>query len=291
MDMKKIAITTDTNSGMIPHEQDDKGIFVLPMPFVVDGESLLDRVDLSLDDFYAKLIGGSKVSTSQPSAADVSEFWTEILKEYDEIVHIPTSSFLSAACSTAQALSAEFGGKVRVVDNHAISVALRASVINAATLRDKGLSTEEIATALEQANNDYSIYFSLQGMEYLKRGGRISAAAAAIGSILKLRPVLHLNDGKLEKFATPRTAVKAKEIMKAALADDLKNRFKEYYEKGEMCLVFAHAHNPEEVEEFKAEITKLYPNLTVLLSDEISLSVACHTGPGTLGIGCVRLVK
>ena len=216
MDMKKIAITTDTNSGMIPHEQDDKGIFVLPMPFVVDGESLLDRVDLSLDDFYVKLIGGAKVSTSQPSAADVSEFWTEILKEYDEIVHIPTSSFLSAACSTAQALSAEFGGKVRVVDNHAISLALRASVINAATLRDKGLSTEEIATTLESMTNDYSVYFSLHGMEYLKRGGRISAAAAAIGSILKLRPVLHLNDGKLEKFATPRTPVQAKEFSASA---------------------------------------------------------------------------
>ena len=291
MDMKKIAITTDTNSGMIPHEQDDKGIFVLPMPFVVDGESLLDRVDLSLDDFYVKLIGGAKVSTSQPSAADVSEFWTEILKEYDEIVHIPTSSFLSAACSTAQALSAEFGGKVRVVDNHAISLALRASVINAATLRDKGLSTEDIATTLESMTNDYSVYFSLHGMEYLKRGGRISAAAAAIGSILKLRPVLHLNDGKLEKFATPRTPVKAKEIMKAALADDLNNRFKEYYEKGEIGLIFAHAHNPEEVEEFKAEITKLYPQLPVLTCDEISLSVACHTGPGTLGVGCMRLIK
>jgi DegV family protein with EDD domain len=291
MDMKKIAITTDTNSGMIPHEQDDKGIFVLPMPFVVDGESLLDRVDLSLDDFYAKLIGGSKVSPSQPSAADVSEFWTEILKEYDEIVHIPTSSFLSAACSTAQALSAEFGGKVRVVDNHAISIALHTSVINAATLRDKGLSTEDIATTLESMTNDYSVYFSLHGMEYLKRGGRISAAAAAIGSILKLRPVLHLNDGKLEKFATPRTPVKAKEIMKAALADDLNNRFKEYYEKGEIGLIFAHAHNPEEVEEFKAEITKLYPQLPVLACDEISLSVACHTGPGTLGVGCMRLIK
>lgn len=291
MDIKKIAITTDTNSGMIPHEQDDKGIFVLPMPFVVDGESLLDRVDLSLDDFYVKLIGGSKVSTSQPSAADVSEFWTEILKEYDEIVHIPTSSFLSAACSTAQALSAEFGGKVRVVDNHAISLALRASVINAATLRDKGLSTEDIATTLESMTKDYSVYFSLHGMEYLKRGGRISAAAAAIGSILKLRPVLHLNDGKLEKFATPRTPVKAKEIMKAALADDLNNRFKEYYEKGEISLIFAHAHNPEEVEEFKAEITKLYPQLPVLVCDEISLSVACHTGPGTLGVGCMRLIK
>lgn len=289
--MSKIAITTDTNSGMIPHQNEDQGVFVLPMPFVIDGECLLETVDLSREGFYEKLIAGSKVSTSQPSTADVAEFWNNILKEYDEIVHIPTSSCLSASCATAQALSKEFNGKVHVVDNHRISVALKSSVFNAVTLREQGKTPEEIKAILEEQHTDYVVYFSLESMEYLKRGGRISPAVAAIGSMLKLRPVLQLKGEKLEKFSMPRTLVKAKDIMKNAILNDLNGKFKEYTKKGEMRICIAHAENKQDAEAFKEEMEKDFPNIPVLYCDPISLSIGCHTGPATIAVGCMRVIQ
>lgn len=289
--LKKIAITTDTNSGMLPHENEDQGIFVLPMPFVIDSVSLLESVDITREEFYQKLLSGSKVSTSQPSVTDVTEFWNKILEEYDEIVHIPTSSHLSNSCSTAQALSKEFDGKVTVVDNHRISVSLKSSVFDAVKLRDSGKTSAEIAKYLEDTGSDYCIYFSLESMEYLKRGGRISPAAAAIGSILKLRPVLHLGGETLDKFALPRTLVKAKDIMKNAIAKDLSEKFKKYVDDGEMRLVVVHGENKEDAEIFQAEIQKLFPSVPFLWDDPMSLSISCHTGPGTLAVGCIRVVK
>ena len=289
--IKKIAITTDTNSGMIPHETDGQGIFVLPMPFIIDGEEPLEYVDLSAQTFYEKLISDANISTSQPSVAEVTEFWTEILKEYDEIVHIPTSSELSASCATATALAKDFNGKVFVVDNHRISIALKTSVYDAATLREQGKSAQEIKESLEQSSSDYSVYFSLESMKYLKKGGRISPAAAAIGGILKLRPVLLLNGGALGKFALPRTLAKAKETMISAVINDLSGKFKEYADKGEMKLCIAHANNPNDAALLKSEVEKRIPGVEVIYSDPISLSIACHTGPGTLSLACMRTIK
>jgi len=227
--LKKIAIVTDTNSGMMPHESEDLGIFVLPMPFIIDGVCQLESVDLSRDEFYEKLKSESTVSTSQPSVGDVTDFWREILKEYDEIVHIPTSSLLSASFSTAkaQAEDEEFKGKVYCVDNHRISASLKSSVYDAVTLRDAGKTAAEIVEILEAQAKDYAIYFSLESMEYLKKGGRISPAIAAIGSMLKLRPVLRLIGEGLEKFNMPRSLLKAKMIMSDAIKADLNGRFKE----------------------------------------------------------------
>lgn len=289
--LKKIAITTDTNSGMLPHENESEGIFVLPMPFVIDSVSLLESVDITREEFYQKLLSGSKVSTSQPSVTDVTEFWSKILEEYDEIVHIPTSSYLSNSCATAQALAKDFNGKVTVVDNHRISVSLKSSVFDAAKLRDSGKTSAEIAQYLESTAADYSIYFSLESMEYLKRGGRVSPAVAAIGSILKLRPILHLGGEKLDKFALPRTLVKAKELMKSAIAKDLSEKFQKYSDNGEMRLVVVHGENKEDAESFQAEVEKLFPNIPFLWCDPMSLSIACHTGPGTIAVGCIRVVK
>jgi DegV family protein with EDD domain len=225
--MKKIAITTDTNSGMLPHEADEIGLFVLPMPFVINGEPKLDGIDLTREEFYKHLKGSSTITTSQPSVVEVSEFWREILKDYDEIVHIPTSSHLSAACSTAQNLAKddEFAGKVFVVDNGKISIPLKRSAYDAVALREKNLSSQEIVDELMARKDDHSLYFSLESMEYLKRGGRISPAVAAIGSMLKLRPVLRVNQGKLEKFSTPRTIQKAKDVMKEAVKKDIAEKF------------------------------------------------------------------
>lgn len=291
MSQKKIAITTDTNSGMMPHEYDDKGIFVLPMPFVVDNESFLESVDLSRADFYEKLKGESKITTSQPSVGDVSDFWTEILKEYDQIVHIPTSSYLSNACATAQNLAKDFDGKVFVVDNHRISAPLKWSAFDAATLRERGKSAEEIAQILTEQSADYSIYLSLESMEYLKRGGRISAAVAAIGSILKLRPVLQIKGAAIEKFGLPRTPAKAKELMKNALLDDLSGKFKEYAEKGEMRLIIVYGENEQDALDLQAEVQKHFPKIEFLAPNPMSLSVACHTGPNTIAICLIRVTE
>ncbi len=291
--MKRIAITTDTNSGMIPHEMDEQGIFVLPMPFVIDGTSLLESVELSRDNFYDKLISDANISTSQPSVTEVSEFWLDILKNYDEIVHIPTSSVLSNSCSTAMAIAKqeEFAGKVFVVDNRRISIALKSSVLDAAKLREQGKSSEEIKAYLENTASDYSIYLSIENMKYLKKGGRVSPAVAAIGSMLKLRPVLHLGGDKLEKFAIPRTLLKAKETIINAVNKDLTTNFKDALANGEMKLCIAYANNPDDAKTFQAEVEKRFPNVSVLCNDPISLSIACHTGPATIALSCIRVVK
>ncbi len=291
--MKRIAITTDTNSGMIPNETDEQGIFVLPMPFVIDGTSLLESVELSRENFYDKLISDANISTSQPSVTEVSEFWQDILKNYDEIVHIPTSSVLSNSCSTAMAIAKqdEFAGKVFVVDNRRISIALKSSVLDAAKLREQEKSSEEIKAYLENTASDYSIYLSIENMKYLKKGGRVSPAVAAIGSMLKLRPVLHLGGDKLEKFAIPRTLLKAKETIINAIHKDLTTHFKDALANGEMKLCMAYANNPDDAKTFQAEVEKRFPNVCVLCNDPISLSIACHTGPATIALGCIRVVK
>ncbi len=289
--MKKIAITTDTNSGMIPGGYNDIGVFVLPMPFIIDDECLLEGVELSSADFYEKLIGGSTVSTSQPSVTDVTEFWTEILKEYDEIIHIPTSSLLSNSFATAQAQAKNFDGKIHMVDNKRISLPLKSSVFDAVRLRDKGKGAEEIVQALMEQASDYFVYFSLENMEYLKKGGRISPAVAAIGSILKLRPILRLKGEGLEKFATPRSQLKAKSIMVDAVKADLVENYKGALEKGEMRLGIVYAENKEEAEHFQEEIQNLFPNIPFLSNDPMSLSIACHTGPATLAICCIRVME
>lgn len=291
MDKKRIAITTDTNSGMLPGESEADGIFVLPMPFIVEDECLLESVDLSRNEFYEKLASKAKISTSQPSLGDVSEFWTQILKEYDEIVHIPTASTLSASCGAAKTLAEDFNGRVRVVDNYRISISLKSSVFDAKKLRDEGKSSQEICETLEKMKFDYTTYFSLESMEYLKRGGRVSAAAAAIGSILKLRPVLCIDQGKLVKYALPKSLNKAKTTMLEAVKKDLNGKFKDYVEKGEMRLCFVYGDNKEDVENFAQEIRKEFPLIPILYNDPMSLSIACHTGPKTLALACIRVLS
>ena len=293
MSLKKIAITTDTNSGMFPHEHDDIGLFVLPMPFIIDGADYLESVNLSRSDFYEKLVSNADITTSQPSPSDVEDFWREILKEYDEIVHVPTSSLLSNSFSTAKALaeSEEFAGKIYMVDNHRISIALKASAFDAVALRDKGMSAAEIAKTLEEQSKDYSIYFSLDTMKYLKKGGRISPVAAMIGSILKLRPILTLQGGAIEKFQIAKSINQAKEMMKKAIKADLTGKFSEFYKNGEMCLAVIYGENPAESDSYVEDVKAAFPDLQVRYFDPISLSVACHTGPKVYALACMRIVK
>ncbi len=288
---KKIAVTTDTNSGLMPRQYDDKGLFVLPMPFVIEGESMLESVTLSRENFYVSLKADKNISTSQPSVTEVTDFWSEILKEYDQIVHIPTSSLLSNACSTAQTLAKDFEDKVFVVDNLRISEPLKQSAFDAVKLRDSGKTAEEIKAYLESTAGDYELFVSLDSMKYLKKGGRISPAVATIGSMLKLRPVLKLANGKLEKFAIPRTMQKASELIKTAIATDLKEKYKEYVEKGEMRICLVYGEDAKDTDALKTELEKLFPSVPVLDNAPMSLSIACHVGPNVIALGLIRVVN
>lgn len=294
MKRKKIAITTDTNSGMVPGDMDDKGVFVLPMPFTLNGQDYLEIVDISHETFWEQFNEHSTVSTSQPSIGNLTDFWTEILNNYDEIVHIPTSSSLSNSFFTAQNLAKEFNGKVKVVDSKRISIILHELVVNAANFRDQGKTSDEIVAFVEETREEYSLYFSLKTLEYLKRGGRVSPAAAAIGSILKIKPILKMRDGKLEK-STAVPERKATETMKKSIANDLMTKFKEFADKGEIAISCTYTNNPDEarahMEDLKAFLQNDFPNIEYHFEDPISISVACHTGPGAYGFSCSKIVK
>lgn len=287
----KTAIITDSNSGISQSEGKKLGIFVLPMPFIIDDVPYFEDINLTQDEFYQHLKNpDANVSTSQPSVGDVLDLWNEVLQSYDEIVHIPMSSGISQTCATATALAKDFGGKVHVVNNQRISVTQKESVFDAIKLLERGKNAEEIKTYLEATKFDSSIYISLDTMKYLKKGGRVTPAAAAIGSILKIKPVLQIQGEKLDKFALARSLPKAKETMKAAIANDLKTRFKAFADNGEMTLSVAHTANFEEAEIFVRELKETFPALPFRYCDPLSLSVACHIGPGALAVTCTRII-
>lgn len=287
----KTAIITDSNSGISQKEGKELGIFVLPMPFIIDDVPYFEDINLTQDEFYQHLKNpDANVSTSQPSVGDVLDLWNEVLQSYDEIVHIPMSSGISQTCATATALAKDFGGKVHVVNNQRISVTQKESVFDAIKLLERGKNAEEIKGYLEATKFDSSIYISLDTMKYLKKGGRVTPAAAAIGSILKIKPVLQIQGEKLDKFALARSLSKAKETMKAAIAKDLKTRFKAFADNGEMTVSVAHTANSEEAEIFVQELKETFPDVPFRYCDPLSLSVACHIGPGALAVACTRIV-
>lgn len=289
--MRKVAITTDSNSGITFEESRKTDVFVLPMPILIDGTLFFEGINLSQTEFYQKLSAGADVSTSQPSPGELIEFWTEILKEYDEIVHIPMSSGLSQSCATAAMLAKEFDNKVFVVDNRRISVTMKQSVYDACALREREFSAAEIKEYLEKTANDSSIYIAVDTMKYLKKGGRVTPAAAAIGSILKIKPILQIHGAKLDKYALARGNLKAKELIKQAMSRDLSTVFSSFVQKGEMALYVAHTDNEEQALAFQTELKKDFPDIAVTLCDPLSLSVSCHIGPGALALACARMVK
>lgn len=288
--MKKTAIVTDSNSGITQREAQELGISVLPMPFYVNGELFLEDITLTQEEFYKQLNDEAEISTSQPSPGDVMGLWDKLLEEYEEIVHIPMSSGLSTACETAMILSRDYDGKVHVVNNQRISVTQKQSVLDAIKLREEGKNAQQIAEVLMETKMDASIYITLETLKYLKKGGRITPAAAAIGTILNLKPVLQIQGEKLDAFSKARGKVKAKKIMLEAIHKDLENRFGEYLKNGEMVLAGAYTGNLEEAKEWEAEVRKEFPDLQFTM-DPLSLSVSCHIGPGALAVTCIRKVK
>lgn len=287
--MRRIAIITDSNSGITQSQGGDMGIFVIPMPFTIDGEVYLEGVDLEQEKFLARLTANADISTSQPSPGSVMELWDTLLKDYEEIVYIPMSSALSTSCETAMVLAKDYDGKVQVVNNQRISVTQRQSVLNAKALADQGRPAEEIKSILEAEKKDTSIYIALETLQYLKKGGRITPAAAAFGTVLNIKPVLQIQGEKLDAFSKARGKLKTKKIMIDAMKADFEKRFGDLLKEDKLALQAAYAGNPEEAAEWKAEIEKEFPGMECYM-DTLSMSVICHTGPGILAIACAKKI-
>ena len=285
--MKKTAIVTDSNSGITQSRGKELGIYVLPMPFFIDGELFLEDISLTQEQFYERLGADSEISTSQPSPGDVMELWEKLLREYDEIVHIPMSSGLSNSCETAMSIAAEYDGKVQVVNNQRISVTQEQSVYDAMKLRSQGKTAREIREVLEREKFQSSIYITVDTLKYLKKGGRVTPAAAAIGTVLNLKPVLQIQGEKLDAFAQVRGWKAAKKTMLKAIEADLSGRFADV--KEDMILGMAYTCSREEAQEWKKEIQERFPGYE-MLEGPLSLSVACHIGPGAMAVTCMKKI-
>ncbi|MCR5792896.1 MAG: DegV family protein [Lachnospiraceae bacterium] len=273
--VSKIAFVTDSNSGITQEQADELGIFVVPMPFTINGEEYFEGINLTTEEFYKMLENEAEIFTSQPTPETIMKMWEDILEDYDEIVHIPMSSGLSSSCSTAKVLAEEYDGRVQVVNNQRISVTQRESVIEGMELAKQGKNAKEIKEFLEKTKFDSSIYIMVDTLKYLKKGGRVTPAAAALGTLLRIKPVLQIRGEKLDAFAKARTVKQAKAIMMEAIEKDTQD--------GEYNLQIAHTQNEEAAMELKEELQKIYPNRKIYV-DKLSLSVSCHIGPGALAI-------
>lgn len=285
----KVAVVTDSNSGIPQSKAKELGISVIPMPFMINGETYEEDINLTQEQFYENLKEGADISTSQPSPEVVMDLWKELLKTYDEIVHIPMSSALSGSCQTAVMLAEKFDGKVHVVDNQRISVTQCQSVLDALELAKAGLFAAQIKEILERDARESSIYIMVDTLKYLKKGGRITPAAAALGTLLKIKPILQIQGGKLDSFSKARTVKQAKSIMLSAIGKDLEERFSD--PNAENCwLEMAYTCEREVAEEFKKEVHQQFPQVPEdkIYMAPLSLSVACHIGPGALAVAVTK---
>lgn len=288
--MGNVAIVTDSNSGISQAEGKELGIYVIPMPFLVDGKLYFEDVDMNKEQFYHFLENDADLSTSQPSPGDVMDLWDKLLKEYDEIVHIPMSSGLSASCSTAMGLARDYDGKVQVVDNQRISVTMQQSVMDAKHLVAAGKSATQIKEILEKEALESSIYLMVDTLKYLKKGGRITPAAALLGSALNLKPILQIQGDKLDAYKKVRGVKAAKKNMLEAMKKDVEGRFSDYVTKGQLKLHVAYTTDEETARQWKEEVQSVFPNIAISRMDPLSFSVTCHTGPGVLAIAASHVL-
>lgn len=281
---KKTAIVTDSNSGITQAMAKELGVFVLPMPFFINEELFYEDISLTQEEFYKKLAEDADISTSQPSPGEVMDLWDKVLEEYEEIVHIPMSSGLSKSCETATVLAREYDGKVHVVDNQRISVTQRQSVMDALELAEQGISGAEIKEILEKMKLDASIYITLETLKYLKKGGRITPAAAAIGTVLNIKPVLQIQGEKLDAYSKVRGRAQSRKTMLDAIRKDLEGRFSAVpVENMHFAIAYSGARN-EEVEDWVEEVKAAFPQAVIDFVDPLSLSVSCHIGAGALAV-------
>lgn len=277
-------IITDTNSNIMPKDAKELGIETVTMPFTIDDVEYMDGVDLTNEEFFQKMQAGADVKTSQPSQYFLEEMWERILKDYEEIVYIPTSSGLSGTCENAKVYAEKYNGRVHVVDNKRISVFLKESVHHAIALKNQGKSASEIKEILEATSHIQSTYLVVNQLKYLKKGGRISPAVAALGAMLNIKPILYTRGENFDKYGMALSMAQAKKKMIEKIRYDLENEFKEEYENGHMTVSIAHANCLKDALRFKEEVEKALPKLKFRFVDDMSLSVACHVGPGALAL-------
>ena len=287
----KIAVVTDSNSGITQAQAKEMGVAVLPMPFMIDGETYYEDITLTREQFYQRLKDNADIATSQPTPDSILKMWDKLLKEYDQIIHIPMSSGLSGSCSTAmmRAGEDEYEGKVFVVDNRRISVTQYQSVKDAQMLAAMGMDGTQIKKRLEKTAADSVIFITVDTLKYLKKGGRITPAAAALGTLLKIKPVLIILGEKLDSFAKARTMKQAKTMMMNAIQKELDGRLHDS-ECRNCHLAIAHTDNEEAALEFKKEVEERFPNADVYMAP-LSLSIACHIGPGSLAVTATRKME
>ena len=287
----KIVVVTDSNSGITQAQAKEMGVAVLPMPFMIDGETYYEDITLTREQFYQRLKDNADIATSQPTPDSILKMWDKLLKEYDQIIHIPMSSGLSGSCSTAMMLAGEdeYEGKVFVVDNRRISVTQYQSVKDAQMLAAMGMDGTQIKKRLEETAADSVIFITVDTLKYLKKGGRITSAAAALGTLLKIKPVLIILGEKLDSFAKARTMKQAKTMMMNAIQKELDERLHDS-ECRNCHLAIAHTDNEEAALEFKKEVEERFPNADVYMAP-LSLSIACHIGPGSLAVTATRKME
>ena len=288
--MSKIAVMTDSNSGITQIEAKEMGITVLPMPFIIDGKTYYEDISLTQEEFYEMLAQNADVSTSQPSVEDVLKYWDKALEDADELVYIPMSSGLSGSCSTAQMLSKDYNGRVQVVDNQRISVTQRQSAMDAMELAGRGMNAAQIKELLEQEKMQSSIYIMLDTLTYLKKGGRITPAAAALGTALRLKPVLQIQGEKLDAFTIARTKKQGVAKMINAMETDIKERFGGMENMDHIHIEVAHTANEEAAKEFEEELREHFGVKNEIICNPLSLSVSCHIGPGALAVACSKAI-
>lgn len=289
--MKKIAVVTDSNSGITQDKAKELGIYVVPMPFYIDGELYYEGINLDRDTFFEKQDADADISTSQPSPGDVMDLWDKILEEgYEEIVHIPMSSGLSGSCQTAMTLAADYDGKVQVVDNQRISITQKQSVLDALQLIEEGKSAARIKEILELEKLESSIYVTLDTLKHLKKGGRITPAAAAIGTVLNLKPVLQIQGEKLDAYAKVRGEKKARKTMKEAAQKDVETRFKRAVEEEGIYVQAAYTTSKEEADKWVEELKAEFPSYEIQ-AEPLSLSVSCHIGRGAVAVAITKCLS
>ena len=284
--MSKIAVITDSNAHITPQEAEQLGISVVPMPFTIGEETFYEGINLSREDFYAKMESGANIATSQPSPSDVMRIWDKALKTHDEVVYIPMSSGLSGSCQSARMLADDYDGKVQVVNNQRISVTQKRSVLDALELAETGMSAAQIREELERVKYESSIYIMLDTLYYLKKGGRITPAAAAVGTLLRIKPVLQIKGERLDAFSKARTMNQGKNIMINAMKHDIETLYGGT-DKDNVWLYAVHGNVPDQFAEFSQEVRAAFPGIQVQ-DDVLSLSIACHIGPGALAIACSK---
>lgn len=284
--MHSIGIATDSHASIPAGIAASLGVRVLPMPFTINGQDYLEGVTLSREEFFAFQREGAEIATSQPAPADVMALWDAMLEEYESVLYMPMTSGLSGSYATAAALAEDepYQGRVFVVDTGRIATPLHVMVADAVELVQQGLSAQEARARLEASRDNVTIYIAVDTLTYLKKGGRISPAAAAIGTVLNIKPILKLATGKLDAFRKTRGFNKAREAMIEAIRSDLTIRFKDAHARGEVTLMAATSASAEETAAWVQEIEAAFPGMPVVC-DDLSLGVSCHTGEGALGIG------